>query len=141
MEKIEKINLKDIDLELLSNSRIDELETEMAKFNFIDKLDILITVLILSILFIDDFAYSEYVILIISIIGLTYAFYVTSVMKKAKLKIGEILTNDSTPPLFDEQTKIKVVRDKITEFNTYLLFAIFTANLIDSIVKIFAIHF
>ena len=47
----------------------------------IDKLDLLIIALIWGMIFIIDFQYSEYVILIVSFIGLIYAFYVTSILK------------------------------------------------------------
>ncbi|WP_409324111.1 hypothetical protein [Staphylococcus haemolyticus] len=51
-------------------------------FKMIDKLDLLIIALIWGMIFIIDFQYSEYVILIVSFIGLIYAFYVTSILKK-----------------------------------------------------------
>ncbi|MDU2097635.1 MAG: hypothetical protein E7E86_04975 [Staphylococcus sp.] len=82
MSKVKKINVRDIDLDLLQNSRIDDVEKEIDKFKMIDKLDLLIIALIWRMIFIIDFQYSEYVILIVSFIGLIYAFYVTSILKK-----------------------------------------------------------
>ena len=73
MSKVKKINVRDIDLDLLQNSRIDD-EKEIDKFKMIDKLDLLIIALIWGMIFIIDFQYSEYVILIVSFIGLIYAF-------------------------------------------------------------------
>ena len=73
MSKVKKINVRDIDLDLLQNSRIDDVEKEIDKFKMIDKLDLLIIALIWGmIFFIIDFQYSEYVILIVSFIGLIY---------------------------------------------------------------------
>lgn len=66
--------MRDIDLDLLQNSRIDDVEKEIDKFKMIDKLDLLIIALIWGMIFIIDFQYSEYVILIVSFIGLIYAF-------------------------------------------------------------------
>lgn len=74
MSKVKKINVRDIDLDLLQNSRIDDVEKEIDKFKMIDKLDLLIIALIWGMIFIIDFQYSEYVILIVSFIGLIYAF-------------------------------------------------------------------
>ena len=73
MSKVKKINVRDIDLDLLQNSRIDDVE-KIDKFKMIDKLDLLIIALIWGMIFIIDFQYSEYVILIVSFIGLIYAF-------------------------------------------------------------------
>ena len=81
MSKVKKINVRDIDLDLLQNSRIDDVEKE------IDKLDLLIIALIWGMIFIIDFQYSEYVILIVSFIGLIYAFYVTSILKKQNITV------------------------------------------------------
>ena len=40
MSKVKKINVRDIDLDLLQNSRIDDVEKEIDKFKMIDKLDL-----------------------------------------------------------------------------------------------------
>ncbi|MBK3924045.1 hypothetical protein [Staphylococcus haemolyticus] len=87
MSKVKKINVRDIDLDLLQNSRIDDVEKEIDKFKMIDKLDLLIIALIWGMIFIIDFQYSEYVILIASFIGLIYAFYVTSILKKQNITV------------------------------------------------------
>ena len=87
MSKVKKINVRDIDLDLLQNSRIDDVEKERDKFKMIDKLDLLIIELIWGMIFIIDFQYSEYVILIVSFIGLIYAFYVTSILKKQNITV------------------------------------------------------
>lgn len=83
-----------------------------------------------------DFQYSEYVILIVSFIGLIYAFYVTSILKKAKHNIAQLLMHYSNPPLFDKHTQIKVVQSKFTEFNTYMMYGVFGSHFIVSILKI-----
>ncbi|WP_053028074.1 hypothetical protein [Staphylococcus haemolyticus] len=87
MSKVKKINVRDIDLDLLQNSRIDDVEKEIDKFKMIDKLDLLIIALIWGMIFIIDFQYSEYVILIVSFIGLIYVFYVTSILKKQNITV------------------------------------------------------
>lgn len=87
MSKVKKINVRDIDLDLLQNSRIDDVEKEIDKFKMIDKLDLLIIALIWGMIFIIDFQYSAYVILIVSFIGLIYAFYVTSILKKQNITL------------------------------------------------------
>lgn len=87
MSKVKKINVRDIDLDLLQNSRIDDVEKEIDKFKMIDILDLLIIALIWGMIFIIDFQYSEYVILIVSFIGLIYAFYVTSILKKQNITV------------------------------------------------------
>lgn len=87
MSKVKKINVRDIDLDLLQNSRIDDVEKEIDKFKMIDKLDLLIIALIWGMIFIIDFQYSEYVILIVSFIGLIYAFYVTSILKNQNITV------------------------------------------------------
>ncbi|MEL3709964.1 hypothetical protein RUT98_02290 [Staphylococcus borealis] len=46
MSKVKKINVRDIDLDLLQNSKIDDVENEIDKFKMIDKLDLLIIALI-----------------------------------------------------------------------------------------------
>ncbi|WP_259341631.1 hypothetical protein [Staphylococcus haemolyticus] len=136
MSKVKKINVRDIDLDLLQNSRIDDVEKEIDKFKMIDKLDLLIIALIWGKIFIIDFQYSEYVILIVSFIGLIYAFYVTSILKKAKYNIAQLLMHYSNPPLFDKHTQIKVVQSKFTEFNIYMMFGVFGSHFIVSILKI-----
>ncbi|WP_317955847.1 MULTISPECIES: hypothetical protein [unclassified Staphylococcus] len=85
MSKVKKINVRDIDLDLLQNSRIDDVEKEIDKFKMIDKLDLLIIALIWGMIFIIDFQYSEYVILIVSFIGLIYAFLCNEYIKKSKI--------------------------------------------------------
>ena len=43
--------MRDIDLDLLQNSRIDDVEKEIDKFKMIDKLDLLIIALIWGMIF------------------------------------------------------------------------------------------